>query len=585
MNIFKAFRLFLFPLILLFSGKSIITIQGFSYDYSATTECLAKPRRVHNGGGIIVNPKFNNGIEGWKVFGEGEIKQGWLKQGNYINTFIIAHKRTHPRDSFHQLVHLQHGNLYSFSAWVRLSEGNAHVAVLFRNSKGGQILHGGETMAKHGCWSLLKGGIVSNFTGQAELIFESTNTAVEIWVDNVSLQPFTKEQWRSHQEKSINKVRKSKVRLQITQADNSKLAGAKVFIDQKKPNFPFGAGMNYHILLSKEYQQWFASRFSYATFTNELKWYSTEKVEGQENYTIPDAMLEFSQQHGISVRGHNIFWDNPKFQPQWVKSLSPKDLKVAADRRINSVVKRYSGKFIHWDVVNENVHFRFFEDKLGENASAEYFNIAHKLDNNTLLFMNEYNTMEHDYEKTSTPANFRKKLLEILSYPGNENILAGIGLQGNFGPAAPNLPYMRSALDLLGSTGYPIWITEVFVHKTPNQAQYYEEVLREGYSHPAVKGIITFAGPESAGFTTLPLVDMNFKNTPAGDVVDKLLAEWKSPIFEITADDEGFVDASLFHGDYNVTVQHPRTNSSISVSIRVTEEAAHRTLNVQLRDN
>lgn len=100
-----------------------------------------------------------------------------------------------------------------------------------------------------------------------------------------------------------------------------------------------------------------------------------------------------------------------------------------------------------------------------------------------------------------------------------------------------------------------------------------------------MKGIITFAGPESAGFTTLPLVDMNFKNTPAGDVVDKLLAEWKSPSFEITADDEGFVDASLFHGDYNVTVQHPRTNSSISVSIRVTEEAAHRTLNVQLRDN
>ena len=62
-----------------------------------------------------------------------------------------------------------------FPAWVRLSEGNAPVGVVFRNSKGGQILHGGETMAKHGCWSLLKGGIVSNFTGQAEIIFEVSN--------------------------------------------------------------------------------------------------------------------------------------------------------------------------------------------------------------------------------------------------------------------------------------------------------------------------------------------------------------------------------------------------------------------------
>lgn len=49
------------------------------------------------------------------------------------------------------------------------------MAVLFRNSKGGQILHGGETIAKKGCWSLLKGGIVSNFTGYAEVLFEVNN--------------------------------------------------------------------------------------------------------------------------------------------------------------------------------------------------------------------------------------------------------------------------------------------------------------------------------------------------------------------------------------------------------------------------
>ena len=100
-----------------------------------------------------------------------------------------------------------------------------------------------------------------------------------------------------------------------------------------------------------------------------------------------------------------------------------------------------------------------------------------------------------------------------------------------------------------------------------------------------MKGIITFAGPLSANFTTLPLVDLNFKNTPAGDVVDKLLAEWKSPSLEITADGEGFVEALLFHGDYNVTVQHPGTKSATSVSIRVSEDAAYQTFNVQLSNN
>ncbi|XP_022942689.1 uncharacterized protein LOC111447648 [Cucurbita moschata] len=470
MNIFRALTLFFLPFILIFSGK-FITIRGFSYDYSATAECLAKPWRVHHGGGIIVNPEFNNGTEGWKVYGGGEIKLGWLKQGNDTNTFIVAHNRTQPRDSLYQLVHLQYEKLYSFSAWVRLSEENAPVAVLYRNSEGGEIRNVGETIAQQGCWSLFKGGFVSNFTGQAELFFESTNTTADIWIDNVSLQPFTKEQWLSHQEESINKVRKSKVRLQITQADNCTLAGAKVFLDQKKRNFPFGAGMNSHILSSKRYQQWFASRFDYATFTNELKWYSNEKVQGQENYTIPDAMLQFARRNGIKVRGHNIFWADPIYQPEWVKSLSPKDLMKAANRRIKSVLKRYSGEFIHWDVMNENVHHRLFEDKLGENASAMYFKIARKLDKKPLLFLNEFNAMEHDYEKKATPANYRKRLFQILSYPGNQNIPAGIGLQGNFGPDPPNLPYMRSALDYLGSTGYPIWITEVYYKEGPNQVQ------------------------------------------------------------------------------------------------------------------
>ena len=82
-------------------------------------QCVAMPWRVHHGGGIIVNPEFNNGTEGWKVYGGGEIKLGWLKQGNDTNTFIVAHKRTQPRDSLYQLVHLQYEKLYSFSGMCR----------------------------------------------------------------------------------------------------------------------------------------------------------------------------------------------------------------------------------------------------------------------------------------------------------------------------------------------------------------------------------------------------------------------------------------------------------------------------------
>lgn len=121
------------------------------------------------------------------------------------------------------------------------------------------------------------------------------------------------------------------------------MQGATVSIKQLKSNFPFGCGMNYHILESTDYQNWFASRFKFTTFTNEMKWYSTEKMRGQENYTVPDAMVKFSKQNGISIRGHNILWDNPKQQPNWVKFLSSDDLRKAVEKRINSVVSRYGG--------------------------------------------------------------------------------------------------------------------------------------------------------------------------------------------------------------------------------------------------
>ncbi|XLU31275.1 hypothetical protein S245_067341 [Arachis hypogaea] len=111
----------------------------------------------------------------------------------------------------------------------------------------------------------------------------------------------------SHQDESTERVRKIKVRFQITHKNEIALEGASVSIKQSKSDFPFGCGMNFHILSSSNYQNWFASRFKYTTFTSAMKWYSTEEIQGQENDTIADAMINFTKENGISVRGHNIF--------------------------------------------------------------------------------------------------------------------------------------------------------------------------------------------------------------------------------------------------------------------------------------
>ncbi|KAG2401360.1 uncharacterized protein HKW66_Vig0196040 [Vigna angularis] len=525
-------------------------VHTLSYDYSATTKCLVEPERAQYGGGIIVNPEFDHNIDSWKVFGKGSIKEQISNEGN---RFIVAHNRTQPLDSFSQKVQLQKGMLYTFSAWFQVSEGSDTVSVMFR-TKESELVRGGQ----------------------------SKNSTVEIWADNVSLQPFTKKQWRSQQDASIERVRKRRVRFQITRVSETALKGATVIATPVKLNFPFGCGMNHYILTNKDYQNWFVSRFKFATFTNEMKWYSTEKEQGVENYTVADAMLKFTKENGISVRGHNIFWDDPKYQLEWVKTLSPEDLKKAAAKRMESVVSRYKGQLIAWDVMNENLHFHFFEDKLGQNASAEAYATAYELDSTPKMFLNEYNTIEYSGDEASSPVNYIKKIKEILSFPGVAGMSAAIGLQGHFASGQPNLAYMRSSLDLLATTGLPMWLTEVSVDPQPSQAEYLEEVLREAYSHPGVDGIIMFSGPAQAGFNATTLADENFKNTPAGDVVDKLIREWGTGPNIATADGRGIVDISLHHGDYDVTVTHPRIHSPRKLNLSVKRDLSLETIHVKM---
>ncbi|KAF5951840.1 hypothetical protein HYC85_009784 [Camellia sinensis] len=265
----------------------------------------------------------------------------------------------------------------------------------------------------------------------------------------------------------------------------------------------------------------------------------------QGGLLCPDAMLRFASTNNIRVRGHNVFWDDPRFQPQWVKSLSSNDLLFAVNKRVNSIVPRYAGKVIAWDVENENLHFQFFESKLGPNASAMFFNDVHRLDPGAMLFLNDYNTIEQSGDVASSPASYLQKILQIRS--GGYRGPMAIGLESHF--STPNIPYMRAAIDKLGATGLPIWLTEVDI-QGPNQATFLDQVLREGYSHPR---------------TTISEISQ------PGDVVDRLIKEWShSGLSAGTTDSNGHFKTHLSHGDYEVTITHPNmVNSSVTRNFKI----------------
>lgn len=80
----------------------------------------------------------------------------------------------------------------NFSAWVQISEGSETVAVIFRTIDG-KFIHGGYVLAKHGCWSLLKGGMVAHFSGPVEILFE-------VKCEIILAIPFSQQKyWNLHQ--------------------------------------------------------------------------------------------------------------------------------------------------------------------------------------------------------------------------------------------------------------------------------------------------------------------------------------------------------------------------------------------------
>ncbi|KAM0859374.1 hypothetical protein ACQ4PT_047288 [Festuca glaucescens] len=554
-------------------------VMSVPYDHTASIECLSSPMNSLYKGGIIQNSEFNSGLMGWLV---PVGVQAGVSSSPSGNKYASAVSKGQPSRSVYQKIQMQTNTHYALSAWLQVSSGTAEVKAMFQAPNGAYII-GGTTVAKSGCWSMLKGGMTAYSSGQAEFFFEADGV-VDILVDSVSLQPFSFAEWKNHSRLSADKARKSTVKVLARGADGVPLAKANVRIELLRPGFPLGNAMTKEILDIPAYEKWFTSRFTVASFENEMKWYYTEWKRDHEDYTVPDAMLRLAQKHNIKVRGHNVFWDTNNTQMAWVNPLSPDQLRAAMQKRLNSVVTRYAGKVIAWDVMNENLHGEFYETRLGTpNVSAQIYQQVAQIDRTATLFMNEFSTLEWAGDMTAMSSKYVRKMEEIRSYPGNAGLKLAVGLESHF--STPNIPYVRATLDMLAQLKLPIWLTELDVSpKTgPYQVEYLEDVLREGYGHPNVEGIVMWAAWHKHGCYVMCLTDKDFNNLPAGNIVDKLIAEWKTHPEAATTDANGVAELDLVHGDYSFTVTHPSLHSPTvhTLTVDASSSALEHALDIQ----
>ena len=103
------------------------------------------------------------------------------------------------------------------------------------------------------------------------------------------------------------------------------------------------------------------ANYNVITPENCMKPQPTQPSEDTFNWTTPDAMVKWCQDNNIKVWGHTLCWHaqtaNWFFQPGADGKPVTRELAMARlKNHIATVVGRYKGRLMGWDVVNEAIN-------------------------------------------------------------------------------------------------------------------------------------------------------------------------------------------------------------------------------------
>ncbi len=256
-------------------------------------------------------------------------------------------------------------------------------------------------------------------------------------------------QWKSAADARIEQIRKGDAVVRLTDQFNQPINGATVEIKQLDNAFGFGSAINNNVLTNSAYADFAKRAFDWATLEYESTWPSNEPTRGVETHDVADAMIQWARQNGIRLRGHHIM--DAQQGPSWLAGLSPLDQAVEVTGRITDALTHYRDQFQHWDVFNEMLHGKYYEDLFGPLFKVGVHLQAQNIDPNVKMFVNDFNIIEgsmvEEYKDWSAGC----------SRTGSRSTASGFSLiylvrSSHF--------TILSRFDSLAELGLPIWLSE-----------------------------------------------------------------------------------------------------------------------------
>ncbi|XP_046546498.1 exoglucanase XynX-like [Haliotis rubra] len=419
-----------------------------------------------------------------------------------------------------------------------------------------------KTISTRTGWASLDCFIIYTYTGikEVRLRVRGSDAAINFLVDDVSVTEVPENKnWKSESDIRIDQLRKSNVNFTVKVPSHASFADLDIQIDLTRHAFPFGSQTTWQTMAQySHYNDLFYYMFNWATLSN-YYWHSSPPPRDNPDYSNATHALDVLHQHGIPVRAHNMFWAVENQNPEWIRTLSLDQFKKAVNDRINYAVKDTKGRVQHWDVMNEMVQGRWYEEKTKDpDFTKKIFAKIHHADPNVKLFLNEDHVV-------SSGVYTSAYLALAKSFKAAGVGLYGMGLECHFMSNSPPDPtLMKLRLDHLGAVGLPLWTTEmdVVVHDENTRADWYDTALRMLFSHPAVEGIIFWGfwsvnhwrGPDAA------LVSGNSYHINAAGkrYLNLIHQEWSTHVTHRLTSGTQF-NIRGFHGDYDIIVRYQGT--------------------------
>lgn len=357
--------------------------------------------------------------------------------------------------------------------------------------------------------------------------------------------------------------------------------GSKVSVEQLRHEFWFGCAISDNIFNGKAsdsnvkmFKDKFLENFNAAVTENAVKWASMERNKGEVDYSVIDAMLQWTDENKIPLRAHNLFWGIDQFVQSWVKELPADELEKTMKNRALDVTSRYKGRFAEYDLNNEMIHGNYYEERLGPGITKKMSDWATSGDPEIKLYLNDYDIL--------TGNKLNEYLAHIRLMQSRGVPVKGIGVQGHLHGDSFDRHELKRALDSLAQFNLPVKVTEfnmpgqrskfyqdAELKMTPeeeeNKAKDLVDYYRICFAHPAVEGILMWGF--WAGANWIPVSSL-YKHdwTPtlaAHAYHDLIFKEWWTREAGKTGD-SGELRLQAFYGTHKITVNGVSREVSLS---------------------